>query len=511
MNETKKKVFISSVQKELEVERVAIAGTVSSNEDLSQICEIVLFEKEPLSGKRISKPYLKCLESCDIYILVMDREYGYIVETISATHEEYRYAMKRDMPMMIFVRGQHDEDRNSKTQKFFDEIRRDGHTYRRFHDRVDLLPEILQGLKRILMESYNLKVEHLGNGSKGEVGKASPFEQVVLEVRETGLDLDVALEWLRSVNKIREDEKPGKIALLNKLREKGLVWKESGVPEYKAMASGLLFLGKNPSEIFPQCRILADAYRGTEPDPNPQDQDTISGPAPQMVDRVVDFVMTNTRHPIRVVGIRRVKLDEYPQEVIREAIVNAIAHRDYEDSARPSYVKVFFDRVEILSPGNLLPPLTIRKLIHGKFEPCSRNPTLAQYLGHLRLMEQRGSGIRRMRAAMIDHGLGAPEYSFRDGYFTVVLRGPGENIDQITIPTDGGISATVEERLTDKQRCILEWLAAGESITNRECQRRLEISKVTASKELRALVEAGLAEQIGKGRSVRYVYGGGNV
>jgi ATP-dependent DNA helicase RecG len=268
------------------------------------------------------------------------------------------------------------------------------------------------------------------------------------------------------------------------------------------MASGLIFQGRNPSEVFPQCRILADAYGGTEPDPNPREQDTIYGPAPRMVDRVVDFVMSNTRQLIRIVGIHRVKLDEYPREVIRESIVNAIAHRDYEVTSRQIYVKVFFDRVEILSPGNLLPPLTINKLIKGNYEPSSRNPTLAQYLGHLHLMEQRGSGIRRMHVAMIDHGLKAPTYVFRDGYFAVILGGTGDNVKKIKTPEETVIPASIEERLTDRQRSIVVWLAAGRAVTNRECRQRLGISKVTATKELRALVEAGLAEQIGQDKVV---------
>lgn len=509
MSEVKKRVFISSVQKELEVERVAIAGAVSTDRALSPFCDIVLYDKAPLSGDRIAKSYLKCLDSCNIYVLIMDREYGRIVGDISATHEEYRHAMKKNMPMMIFVHGRHDADRQPETRAFFDEIKKDGHTYRRFHDRVDLLPEVKNGLVHILDEFFGLKVEQAAMHG-GEVGKASTFEQQVLDVRDAKLDLDVALEWLKSVNEVGENETPKKFALLNKLREKGLVWKEVGVSTYKAMASGLLFLGENPSEVFPQCRILADAYEGSEPDPNPKDQATISGPAPRMVDRVVDFVMTNTRHPIRISGIRRIKLDEYPREVIREAIVNALAHRDYEDAARPIYVKVFFDRVEMLSAGNLLRPLTINKLLKGNYEPCSRNPTIAQYLGHLRLMEQRGSGIRRMYAAMLNHGLEAPEYVFRDGYFTVTIKGPGDDVNKIKTPAEGGVSASIEERLTDRQRRIVEWLAAGETITNRECQERLGISKVTATKDLRALMECGLAEQIGKGRSVRYVYSGGN-
>lgn len=510
MSGAKIRVFISSVQKELEVERVAIAGALSVDAELSSFCEVVLYDKEPLSGKRIGKPYLKCLDTCDIYILVIDREYGCVIETVSATHEEYRHAMKRNIPMMIFVRGHYDEARQKATLAFFNEIKKDGHSYRRFHDRMDLIPEIKKGLIRILEESFSIKTETLIDRKSCEVGKASTFEQKVLNVLHTKLDLDVALDWLKSLKEIREDADLSQNNILNRLREKGLVWKDSGIAGYKAMASGLLFFGKNPSDMFSQCRILADAYSGIESDHNPKDQDTISGPAPKMVDRVIDFVMSNTRHPIRVVGVRRIKLDEYPVEVIRESVVNAIAHRDYEDNARQIYIKIFYDRIEILSPGNLMPPLTISKLIKGNYEPCSRNPTLAQYLGHMHLMEQRGSGIRRMRAAMIDHGLKAPEYLFRDGYFTVIMRGPGDDINQIRTPNDAGIPASVEEHLTERQRSILELLASGETITNRESQERFKISKVTATKELMTLVEAGLADQIGKGRSVRYVYKGGN-
>lgn len=260
------RIFISSVQKELEVERVSIAGAVSGNRDLSQICEIVLYDKEPLSGRRIAKPYLKCLDSCDIYILMVDREYGRIIESISATHEEYRHAMKQGMPMMIFVRGHHDSDRKENTQEFFEEIKAAGHTYRRFHDRVDLLPEVKKGLVRILEESFKMKIELELAGKNSKAARASTFEQQILDVRDSGLALDVALEWLRSIKNLNEEEKPAKSVLLNILREKGLIRKEEKGAAYKAMASGLLFLGKNPSEVFPQCRILVDAYDGREPD-----------------------------------------------------------------------------------------------------------------------------------------------------------------------------------------------------------------------------------------------------
>jgi len=510
MTDQKYRIFISSVQKELETERVAVAGAVSSDAVLSHYTEIVLFEKEPLSGRKVAKPYLDCLDSCDIYVLILDRKYGHLQGTLSATHEEYRHAQRRGMPIMVFVRGHHDSGREQKTQGFFSEIKKDGYTYKRFHDRVDLLPEIKYGLTRILQETYGLDIGEEVRAEAGKVASASVFELQVLNVPGSALALDVAKEWLGAIGALSGEKRITRSVLLNALRERGLVRKNTQGDGYQAMASGLLFLGRNPSQYFSQCRILADAYEGVEPDPNPKDQDTISGPASRMVESIVDFVMKNTRHPIRVVGINRVKMDEYPREVIREAIVNAVAHRDYEDAARPVYVKVFHDRVEILNPGNLMRPLTIAKLRHGNYEPSSRNPTLAQYLSQMNLMEQRGSGIRRMHAAMLDYGLDVPEYSFRDGYFKVMLRGPGDNVDRLKIPAKATVSPSVEERLTERQRQMAEQLASGKALASRECQKRFGISGVTAAADFKILVELGIAERVGKGRGTRYVFRGGN-
>lgn len=110
-------------------------------------------------------------------------------------------------------------------------------------------------------------------------------------------------------------------------------------------------------------------------------------------------------------------MDEYPEEAVREAIVNAVAHRNYEDRSRTIMVEVFFDRVVISSPGPPPPPLTLAKLRRGKYRPCSRNSVLAQSLALLKLMEQRGSGFSRMKSTMLDHGLDAPEFDMVDGYY----------------------------------------------------------------------------------------------
>jgi len=242
--------------------------------------------------------------------------------------------------------------------------------------------------------------------------------------------------------------------------------------------------------------------------PNPKDQITISSPAPVAVQAVVDFVNKNTRHPLRIVGLTRVVLDEYPVEAIREAIVNAIAHRNYEDRARSIMVEIFYDRVIVSSPGLPPRPLTLAKLRSGKYRPCSRNPVLAQSMALLKLMEQCGSSLGRMKAAMLDHGLEKPEFDLFDGYFQVVLKGPGEDINRLRVPNGAvryAIPPSVEEQLNERQKKMYELLIQGHTLTSRFCEKKFDISRPTAANDFNLLVNLRLARIEGKGRSTRYV------
>jgi ATP-dependent DNA helicase RecG len=117
---------------------------------------------------------------------------------------------------------------------------------------------------------------------------------------------------------------------------------------------------------------------------------------------------SNTRHPMRVVGLNRVRLDEYPASGLREALGDAVAHRQYEDAGRKIMLEVFADRVVVSSPGLPPAPITLAALRRGKYRPCSRNPVLAQCLSYFHRIEERGSGFRRMRDQMLDHGVDQP-------------------------------------------------------------------------------------------------------
>src|SRR6266496_1452881 len=157
---SKLRVFVSSVQKELEHERQAVAQLISVDPFLLKHCKAVLYDKEPPTGRPNEKEYLDCLRSCEIYLLLVDVEYGRVAGDVSATHEEYRFAQKAKLPTLVFIRGldkKRDEAREEKTKEFFAEVRRDGYKYVRFHDREDFRPALRSALYAVLKSEFQIE------------------------------------------------------------------------------------------------------------------------------------------------------------------------------------------------------------------------------------------------------------------------------------------------------------------------------------------------------------------
>ena len=208
---------------------------------------------------------------------------------------------------------------------------------------------------------------------------------------------------------------------------------------------------------------------------------------------------------MRIVGLNRLRLDEYPESALREDLVNEVAHRQYEDAGRKILLEVFADRVCVLSPGLPPAPITLAKLRSGKYRPCSRNPVLAQNLSYFHRIEERGSGFRRMRDQMLDHGLDQPIIGTDTGYFQVTFPGPGENIERIRVPERQLlVTPAVEAQLNDRQRQMARWLAEGQELTSRQCEAAFGVTRPITTKDFNKLVDLGIAEKIGSGRSTRY-------
>ena len=501
------RVFVSSVQKELEDERLIVQNLINTDPFLSANCVPVLYELEPASPRKAMEDCLRSLDDCQVYLLIVGVEYGSRVGDLSITHAEFRRAKENKLPVLAFIRGDRSVQREEGTTALLAELEGDGLKYKRFGNVIDLQREVRAALAKLLREGHHIApTREQDEVARQTIEATSTFEsQPLARAPWAALDHSVVRRLLGAADSRSPDDLSAD-DLLAGATLRGLVWHDASSGEHYATAAGIVLLAKDPSAVFPQCRILADAYRGAEADGDPIDHVDIRGPMPIAIDRAIAFIDRNTRHPMKVIGLNRVRLDEYPAEALREALVNAVAHRQYEDAGRKILLEVFADRVVISSPGLPPAPITLVNLRQGKYRPCSRNPVLAQCLSYFHRIEERGSGFRRMRDRMLHHGLDQPVISADTGYFQVTFPGPGDDLDRIRIPESRlRVSSALESSLSERQRKILAHALEAGSVTTGWCIEALGVVRDTAHRDLLGLLELKLLIRKGSGRGTEYV------
>ena len=414
--------------------------------------------------------------------------------------------MKNKKPILIVLKGPATLNRENETKKFIDEILKDNHKYERFKEIEELQKKARGRLIKHIKETYHIEPtadqDEIANKT---IQVASPFERQRIDKLDCDeMDFNIAKELISNVEK-KEIKKIKKRDIIYSLWQRGYLWENNN--KYYGTAAGILLFGHDPTIIFTHARVQVAAYSDVKRTYKPLDYKTIRKPLSIVIDDVVAFINKNTRHPLRVVGLERVQIDEYPEEAIREALVNAIAHRDYEDAGRRIEVNIFKDRIEIISPGDLPGGLTLRKLLSGEAKARSRNPNIAQGLNLLNRMEERGTGIQRMTDFMLNHGLNKPEIKLVDGEVMVILLGPGNDLDRIKIPLDNSriISHSTEAKLNDRQKKIVIYVLKNGEVTSGWCKKKFNVVYDTTYRDLSELVELGVLKRIGKGRGTKYV------
>jgi ATP-dependent DNA helicase RecG len=327
----KLRIFVSSVQKELENERIAITELVSSDPFLDRHVKTILFEELPASASSAEAAYLMALRSCYIYIGILGFEYGRKgPDGLSATHREYAEAKRLGMPTFFFVKGDSTQDarRDEKMKALFYEIRDEqhGHVYKRFTHYQSLKSSVRAVLLAELEKKGFSPTSEETTIAEQTIALASDFDSRLMERADiTELDNDLCRRFVAASTGIPEDDL-GECNIRKTLMNRGLIWQND---EIHPTAAGLLLMGKNPEAFFPQVRIAANAFGGKERG-EPIDRENIRDALPLAIERTFQFLKRNMRHTTRIEGFTKVEIHEYPYEALREAVVNAVAHRDYD-------------------------------------------------------------------------------------------------------------------------------------------------------------------------------------
>ena len=263
--------------------------------------------------------------------------------------------------------------------------------------------------------------------------------------------------------------------------------------------TGILIFGREPQHFYPAFTITFVHFAGistarvSPEDPLYLDNREFRGTLPAMIDQARATVLEKLSKRAVMEGFVRQDVLEYPELAYREAIVNAVSHRDYSLEGSFIQVRLYADRLEVQSPGGLGGHLTVDNIV---YEQYTRNPHIVQLLEDLGYVEHRGLGVDQMIRAMANAGLKPPTFADRGSSFWVTLKG---GILARPLPDLTGLE------LSDRQVQAVMYLHRHGRLTNRDYQKEFEVSERTALYDLQELVEAGIVIPVSSGRGRYYI------
>jgi ATP-dependent DNA helicase RecG len=269
---------------------------------------------------------------------------------------------------------------------------------------------------------------------------------------------------------------------------------EDGTPT----VAGMLLFGKHPQTFLPQSglifvKFLGKEARGRDGLAGYGRRIEIEGPVARMIERAWNVTMEEMRVEAVVNSLRREEVPEYPRFAVREALVNAVCHRDYRLSGRRVEIRMYEDRLEVISPGGLPGYITLDNIVEEHF---SRNPRLVAGLFQWGYIEELGLGIDRMIEEMLQYGHSAPNFEAKPYSFTVRLHNTLERTPVRSWPSN----------MNERQLQAMNFIEQQGRITNRDYRQLCpEVNPETLRLDLVDLVDKGLLLKIGDKKGTYYI------
>lgn len=431
----KLRIFISSVQAEFAKERQILHTYLNTDALLGRFFEAFIFEQLPATSIRSSKTYPEKVKKSDIYLGIFGKDYGHEdKEGISPTEREFDLATLENKIRLIFISNHNDGERSSKEIRLIKKAE-DAVVRKRFNDAGDLKASVYAALIQVLEDK--------------ELIRSDPFDATVCK-DATLDDIDPErIKWfIRTARSKRgfpltPDSPVDEVLIhLNLLKNS------------RPTNAAILLFGRQPQRFFITSELRCALFHGNEimkPIPSYQ---VYKGDLFSLVDQAVDFVLSRID---LYVGDRSRSVDvpvhyELPPSAVTEAIVNAVAHRDYTSNGSVQ-VMLFRNRLEVWNPGQLPFHLTIAKLKkpHGSFPA---NPLIAESLYLTGYIERMGTGIPDMIKSCVQEGLAEPELIQEESFKTLLWRKvdaigdvAGEATGEVTGEATGEVAGEVKRIL----------------------------------------------------------------
>ena len=257
--------------------------------------------------------------------------------------------------------------------------------------------------------------------------------------------------------------------------------------------AALLLFGKNPQRFLLQAKVRCARFKG-EDEVEFLDLKVIEGDIIQQVEEAMAFVRRNTSMAAKIEGrLERTERWEYPLDAVREAITNAVCHRDYAESGNV-VVRVFDDRLEVSNPGGLPAGMTVEDL-KKPHESKPRNKLVADAFFLIKYIEQFGTGIQRILNDCREAGVPEPEFESQADTFRTRFRRPVSSNQLLS-----------QLNLSSRQVTALKYAIAHGKLTRPSYETIAGVPRATANRDLAELVERGLLNKQGAARGTWYEF-----
>jgi ATP-dependent DNA helicase RecG len=352
---------------------------------------------------------------------------------------------------------------------------------------LDLQEQIREVNKEFIAQALKRAAE----AREGKAGKPAPlsrWDEALAGVSVADLNSQ-ALSRYRERTKMAD--KVMSAAFLQRLERQGLLGRRGS--KLVPTGFGLLLFGKSPREVLHHAGLNATIEY---PDGTHEIQN-FDGPTILIPDAVEKWLRPKLPNVIDRSRMTRTERPALPFELVREAVVNALVHRDYDLTGATCHLVVTADTVTVRSPGAPLLPITLAQMQDFTAPMYNRNPKLQFAFGGTKLVEGRGFGMRTFGEAAAKHGLPVPRYAF-DGLYL-----------NLTIYRDakaalGSLGEAVLNKLSKSERAGWEWLAAKGKAKSSEYAAGMKVDERTARRHLNQFLKLGLARKSGASTSTEY-------
>ena len=440
------RIFVSSVQREFARERAALRDYVRNNPALRRFFQVFLFEDAPASDRRPDELYLAEVERCDIYVGLFGDQYGNEDEEgLSPTEREFIHATTLGKHRLVFLRDAGENERHPKMEALIGRAQ------------AEVIRKRFSGSGELVAAFYEALVAYM---EENDLLRSGPFDAApCLDARMEDLDPERIKRFVRTARAERQFPLSDKIPPEELLEHLDLLHK--GRPTNAAV----LLFGRKPQRFLLTSYVKCAHFHGTyvaKPIPSLQ---MYEGTVFEMVDHAVDFVLSKIALSVgtRAESAQVPVAYEIPKEVVREAIVNAVAHRDYTSNSSVQ-VMLFADRLEVLNAGSLPWPLTLEKL-RGPHESVPGNRLLARAMYFVKYIEEMGTGTVDMIRRCAETGLAEPEFESAGGFvirirraalagrpvvFTNRTQSETREVREATAKVSGGVDLQDKRRTMDR-------------------------------------------------------------